>query len=61
MSTKMNLPEHSGVQDICKKLKQQLDTLSDTIVDDGGMTQEEKARRKDLMEKLKKQLSDLSL
>jgi hypothetical protein len=49
---------HTGVQDLCKKLKIQLDELS--VVVDQTLSNEEKARRKNLMEQLKKQLADLS-
>lgn len=51
---------HAGVQDLCRKLKEQLDQLTDTVVDEAAST-EEKNRRKDLMERLKAQLTELSL
>ncbi len=52
---------HLGVQDICRKLKEQLDTLAETIVADPSVPNEEKERRRELMDKLKKQLAELSI
>lgn len=50
---------HLGVQDICQKLKLQLEELSSTIVDQSA-PKEEKAKRNELMEQLKQQLAELS-
>lgn len=55
------LHHHIGVQDLCRKLKDQLDELSQTMVVDPSINDEEKARRKQLMEKLQDQLKELSL
>ncbi len=55
------LTNHLGVQDICRKLKEQLDQLSEVIVVDPSMPEDEKARRKELMSKLQDQLKDLSV
>jgi hypothetical protein len=52
---------HLGVQDLCRTLKQQLDTLEATIVVDTSISDEERKRRRELMEKLKKQLLELSI
>lgn len=50
---------HSGVQDLCQKLKIQLDELSAVIVDQSD-SKDEQIRRQELMEQLKQQLADLS-
>jgi hypothetical protein len=50
-----------GVQDLCRTLKQQLDTLEKTIKVDTTISAEERLRRHELMEKLKKQLLELSI
>ncbi len=47
-----------GVQELCRKLKIQLDELAVEV--DTTLTDEDKARRKKLMEQLKEQLSELS-
>ena len=49
---------HSGVQDLCRKLKEQLEELNITI--DQSLPKEEVARRTKLMEQLKQQLAELS-
>lgn len=51
---------HLGVQDLCRKLKDQLDQLQDIIVDP-ALSDDEKDRRKELLEKLQGQLKELSL
>jgi hypothetical protein len=50
---------HLGVQDLCRKLKIQLDELA--VEPDQTLSLEEQTRRKALMEQLKKQLAELSL
>ena len=52
---------HAGVQDLCRKLKEQLDQLTETIVVDDALSTDEKNRRQELMERLKAQLTELSL
>jgi hypothetical protein len=47
-----------GVQELCRKLKIQLDELAVEV--DTTLTDEDKVRRKKLMEQLKEQLSELS-
>lgn len=49
---------HSGVQDLCRKLKEQLEELNITI--DQSLPKEEVARRTKLLEQLKQQLSELT-
>ena len=49
---------HSGVQDLCRKLKEQLEELNITI--DQSLPKEEVARRLKLLEQLKQQLSELT-
>ncbi len=48
----------TGMQDLCRKLKVQLDELAVEI--DTSMSREEQLRRSKLMELLKKQLGELS-
>lgn len=48
----------TGVQELCQKLKLQLDDLAVTI--ENTLPAEEKNRRSKLMEQLKQQLADLS-
>jgi len=48
----------SGVQELCRKLKIQLDELAVTL--DQTLPVEEKQRRTKLMEQLKQQLAELS-
>ena len=51
----------SGVQDLCRKLKMQLDELSVShVVERKKAPSEDEIRLKKLMEELKKQLADLS-
>lgn len=52
---------NTGVQDLFRTLKQQLDTLEATIKVDTTISDEERLRRKELMEKLKRQLLELSI
>ncbi len=59
MKPKANV-NHLGVQDLCRKLKTQLDQLQDIIVDP-TLSEEDKTRRKELLEKLQGQLKELSL
>jgi hypothetical protein len=49
---------HAGVQDLCRKLKEQLEELAVTI--ENNLPKEELARRTKLLEQLKQQLADLS-
>jgi hypothetical protein len=57
---KRNLP--AGLNDLCRKLKLQLDELKlEMEAEPDPLEQEEKRRRALLMEQLKRQLSDLSL
>jgi len=50
---------HVGVQELCRKLKLQLDELNvETVPDE--LPAEEKNRRLDLMERLKTQIAELS-
>jgi hypothetical protein len=58
---KAKSPSHLGVQDLCRRLKAQLDTLTETIVVDDGLSEKEKHRRQKLMEQLKRQLAELSI
>lgn len=51
---------HKGVQDICRRLKTQLDELTETIIVDDRLTLEEKRRRQEMMARLKDQLDELS-
>lgn len=48
------------VQDLCRKLKIQLDELAVTLVEPSPLPNEEKTRRSELMEQLKEQLAELS-
>ena len=50
----------SGVHDLCRKLKLQLDELTETMEAAPHLPDEEKSRRAELMEQLKRQLSELS-
>lgn len=50
----------AGVQDLCRKLKLQLDELSVAVVERKKAPSEDEVRRAKLMEELKKQLADLS-
>lgn len=59
MKDKRNLP--SGLQDLCRKLKLQLEELNLQIDTEPALPDEEKERRNMLMEQLKRQLSELSL
>ncbi len=58
---KEKTPGHLGVQDLCRKLKEQLDTLAETIKVDSSISEDEKVRRKELMDRLKRQLAELSI
>jgi hypothetical protein len=49
----------SGVQDLCRKLKVQLDELAVALVQQ-TLPLEEKQRRLELMKQLKRQLEELS-
>ncbi len=49
---------HAGVQDLCRKLKEQLEELAVTI--ENNLPKEEVQRRTQLLEQLKQQLSELS-
>jgi hypothetical protein len=55
---KQKIEGQSAVQDLCRKLKIQLDELA--VVLDQPMPLEEKSRRTKLMEQLKRQLAELS-
>jgi hypothetical protein len=59
MKTKIETPT-SGVQELCRRLKVQLDDLAVTI-ERTDVTKEEKARRAKLLENLQKQLRELSI
>lgn len=60
MKDKRNLP--AGLNDLCRKLKLQLDELKlEMIAEPDLEDEEEKRRRASLMEQLKQQLSELSL
>ena len=60
MKEKRNLP--AGLNDLCRKLKLQLDDLKlEMEAEPDPKDLEEKQRRAALMEQLKQQLSDLSL
>ncbi len=59
MKDKRNLP--SGLQDLCRKLKLQLEELNLEIDTEPVLADEEKERRTQLMEQLKQQLLELSL
>lgn len=50
----------TAVQDLCRKLKIQLDELAVTLVETSPLPNEEKNRRSQLMEQLKEQLAELS-
>lgn len=59
MKDKRNLP--AGLNDLCRKLKLQLDELKLEMVAEPDLEdEEEKRRRALLMEQLKQQLSELS-
>jgi hypothetical protein len=49
---------HQGVQDLCRKLKIQLEELAVEV--DTSLSQEEKVRRAKLLDQLKQQLAELS-
>lgn len=49
---------HAGVQDLCRKLAEQLEELSVEI--ENKLPKEELARRTKLLEQLKEQLAELS-
>lgn len=53
--------EHMAVQDLCRTLKQQLDTLELEIKVDSSISDDERRRRRELMLQLKKQLAELSV
>jgi hypothetical protein len=50
----------TGVQDICRKLKLQLEELAATIERQLPRAREDQSRRNELMEQLKAQLAELS-
>lgn len=50
---------HPGVQELCRKLKEQLEVLNHTLNENENPA-EMQLRRDELMEQLKRQLSDLS-
>ncbi len=52
--------QQNGVQDLCRKLKLQLDGLNFTMNLESALPDEEQARRLLLMEQLKRQLAELS-
>ena len=56
---KQKTEKPSAVQELCQKLKIQLDELAVTLAQ--TLPLEEQARRAKLMEHLKQQLADLSL
>ena len=60
MSMKVKNPGLSGVQELCRKLKLQLDELTVVPETDRTLPDEEKSRRNELMEQLKRQLAELS-
>jgi hypothetical protein len=51
---------HAGVQELCRKLKDQLEALSVELTRDTKLADEEVARRNQLLERLKNQLNELS-
>jgi hypothetical protein len=55
---KQKFDGHHGVQELCRKLKIQLAELSVEV--DTSLSQEEKARRSRLLERLQQQLAELS-
>jgi hypothetical protein len=55
---KQKSESHQGVQELCRKLKIQLDELAVEV--DTTLTDEDKTRRAKLMEQLKEQLAELS-
>ncbi|MGZ6479525.1 MAG: hypothetical protein ACXWQE_09500 [Bdellovibrionales bacterium] len=57
---KQKSDSHQGVHELCRRLKIQLDELSVEVEVDQTLSNEEKARRAQLMEQLKLQLSELS-
>ena len=59
-SMKQKSENSSIVQDLCRKLKIQLDELAVTLEEPSKNAQEEKTRRSELMEQLKEQLAELS-
>jgi hypothetical protein len=56
----MKHQNHPGVRDLCRKLKDQLEELSLELSKDTKLAEEDVARRAQLLEKLKVQLSELS-
>lgn len=50
----------TGVQEICRKLKDQLEELANQLNLENPLVTEEKRRRTQLMEQLKEQLAELS-
>jgi len=50
----------AGVQDLCRKLKEQLEELSIELTVDPALPNEEVRRRGQLLEQLKAQLAELS-
>jgi hypothetical protein len=55
---KQKTASHLGVQELCRKLKIQLDELAVTLTP--ALNPEEKTRRTQLMERLKSQIAELS-
>ncbi|NJM10313.1 MAG: hypothetical protein HC883_05500 [Bdellovibrionaceae bacterium] len=58
MRDKRTIP--SGVQDLCRKLKVQLEELSLELTHQPTLPNEEVVRRSQLLERLKAQLAELS-
>lgn len=56
---KMKQESHAGVQELCRKLKSQLDELAVNLARDEA-PDEDKIRRGKLLEQLKQQLTELS-
>lgn len=50
----------NGVQELCRRLKIQLEDLNETMEVESTLPVEEKSRRVRLMEQLKQQLNELS-
>jgi uncharacterized membrane protein YccC len=58
---KLKGQKHAGVQELCRKLKDQLEELEQELIPkDAHLALEEVARRTQLIERLKAQLSELS-
>ncbi|MGE4133218.1 MAG: hypothetical protein AB7F86_16365 [Bdellovibrionales bacterium] len=56
---KTNIDRHTGVQELCQRLKDQLEALNE-IMAKPDSDLENRQRHSELMEKLKRQLEELS-